>query len=329
MSSILSALEKQQNSQQKSLSINNYKRHPFSVWNIMFIGVLLLLLGLVVVLGYLVFTNGDTPLQQSKSNPVQVVKQKEKAVIQTAVPETQYAEEPLTQKPAKNIVISNGPKKMHKIVFTTREMPEYSENKVLNTAATLTDPYAQPANQDAATSSYQPANLDNSTLTAQNNIPISSQGNGTVETRTLEQPDNFGNETKIISSELQSKPQTNQGDLDYSTVSASLKERFELALLASENSPPPVQEAPPVDNRDLHEMSDSFQSLVPIINYEAHMYSSDLNERWIRINGERMVEGMQFKDTQLKLVEIEPNKSIFRLGRQSFTLESLTDWKGY
>jgi len=117
-------------------------------------------------------------------------------------------------------------------------------------------------------------------------------------------------------------------------VSEELKKRFELALLLN-----PIEEQSEIienndeeifsDGTDIHQMSSGFQNKVSPISYEAHVYSSIVEDRWIRINGERLIEGDFDSSGQLQLIEIQPQRSIFRVERQSFSLESLDDWKGY
>ncbi|MCP4324873.1 MAG: general secretion pathway protein GspB [Psychromonas sp.] len=125
--------------------------------------------------------------------------------------------------------------------------------------------------------------------------------------------------------------QTNDDD----APSSDLKKRFELAMLLTEIE----QDKNPVDDitheegmndgSDIREMSSDFQDKVPLIRYDSHMYSSVVADRWIRINGEILTEGEFDSTGQLELIEIQPQRSIFRLERQSFSVESLTDWKGY
>ena len=120
-----------------------------------------------------------------------------------------------------------------------------------------------------------------------------------------------------------------EDEIDYGAVSNDLQRRFELALLDI-----PEQEivsSPEIhhDGSDLHDMSAEFQKKVPSIQYDAHLYSTVVGERWIKINGENLKEGQFDGQGQIQLLKIQPNRSIFRVGRQSFSLESLTDWKGY
>ena len=137
-------------------------------------------------------------------------------------------------------------------------------------------------------------------------------------------------DTAIANEPVSSAVNSNaQNEVDYGAVSNDLQRRFELALLDI-----PKQEilsSPEIhhDGSDLHEMSAEFQKKVPSIQYDAHLYSTIVGERWIKINGENLKEGQFDKQDEIQLLKIQPNRSIFRVGRQSFSLESLTDWKGY
>lgn len=118
-----------------------------------------------------------------------------------------------------------------------------------------------------------------------------------------------------------------KSELDYSAVSNDLQQRFELALVDST-----IQEQSSAielssDGRDLHKMATQFQQKVPSIRYDTHIYSTIAQDRWIKINGKKLREGQFDSQGEIQLLEIQPNRSIFRLGRQSFSLESLTDWK--
>ena len=122
---------------------------------------------------------------------------------------------------------------------------------------------------------------------------------------------------------------TNNDEIDYSDVSSELKQRFQRALeKGQEQGQKPLVIAMSTST-DIHQMSAEFQQKVPIIRYDSHMYSTLAAERWIRINGETLKEGQFDARGDIELVEILPNQSVFRFGKQSFTLESLMDWQGY
>ena len=77
---------------------------------------------------------------------------------------------------------------------------------------------------------------------------------------------------------------------------------------------------------DIQNMSNTFQQKVPEIRYESHVYSSNKKDSWIKINNEKLKEGDVDRSGKLKVVDIEAQKTIFRLGRKNFSLESLVDW---
>ena len=131
------------------------------------------------------------------------------------------------------------------------------------------------------------------------------------------------------------KPIQKEQSVDLEDVPSDLQKRFELALILTDieqNEIPTeefTQEEGMNDGSDIRQMSSAFQNKVPFIRYDSHMYSSIVAKRWIRINGETLTEGDFDSTGQLELIEIQPQRSIFRLERQSFSVESLTDWKGY
>jgi len=125
--------------------------------------------------------------------------------------------------------------------------------------------------------------------------------------------------------------------LDYDEVPDELKKRFEQALLLTDLEDEQTQDQDSEqaeedrndDGSDIHQMSSAFQRNVAPISYDSHVYSTRSEERWIRINGEILKEGEFDSSGELQLIEIQPQRSIFRVQRQSFSLGSLTDWLGY
>ena len=64
------------------------------------------------------------------------------------------------------------------------------------------------------------------------------------------------------------------------------------------------------------------------MKYGAHVYSSVPANRTININGRDYHEGDEVV-SGVVLLRIEANACIFRVGSQSFSLNALTDWRGY
>ena len=126
----------------------------------------------------------------------------------------------------------------------------------------------------------------------------------------------------------QKKQHKVQPEIDYSNVSDELQQRFQDALLIREDQGQAFIESENSDGTDLYQMASGFQAQVPAISYDLHIYSSVAKERWIRINGEDLLEGQFDRSGEIQVVEILPDRTVFRLGSQSFSLQSLTDWRG-
>jgi len=73
------------------------------------------------------------------------------------------------------------------------------------------------------------------------------------------------------------------------------------------------------------QLSIAIQTQIPSMAFSAHMYSSDRQGRWVRINGRRLVEG-DFIAENLQLVNIEPQKVILSFKDEVFTMNALADW---
>lgn len=148
------------------------------------------------------------------------------------------------------------------------------------------------------------------------------------------------NSTEQIVLSGQKKQPEASPQIDYSNVSDDLAARFKNALamqaqdvhtdLSGEAADTVLsgEDSEADDGSDIREMSSAFQERVPSVSYDFHMYSTVAKDRWIRINGEDLKEGQFTSSGKIQVVEIQPNRTIFRLGKQSFSIESLTDWKG-
>jgi general secretion pathway protein B len=64
---------------------------------------------------------------------------------------------------------------------------------------------------------------------------------------------------------------------------------------------------------------------LPAMTFSAHMYASLPENRWVRVNGLRMVEG-DYIDDQLQIVNIEPQRVILSFRENVFSMNALTDW---
>ncbi|AEP29118.1 general secretion pathway protein GspB [Brumicola nitratireducens] len=75
----------------------------------------------------------------------------------------------------------------------------------------------------------------------------------------------------------------------------------------------------------IDQLSIAIQTQLPSMAFSAHMYSSDRDGRWVRVNGRRLVEG-DFIAEGLQLVNIEPQKVILSFKDEIFTMNALSDW---
>ena len=125
---------------------------------------------------------------------------------------------------------------------------------------------------------------------------------------------------------ISSQKDTNHISLD--DVPDDLQQRFALAVEEEKNTTftEYVDKDEELVTSDIASMPARFQYRVPVMHYDSHVYSTEAKDRWIRINGVDLRVGESLGE--IELVDILPHQSIFRLGKQSFTLESLQDWKG-
>ena len=112
-------------------------------------------------------------------------------------------------------------------------------------------------------------------------------------------------------------------------ISADVLARFRKAMTEVEDSPvtsPPVEiltsseSVPRVDQLPAWVMN-----RLPSMAFSAHMYASIDSERWVRVNGTRMVEGDKI-DEIIEIVRIEPQHVILNYSGQMFSMAALTDW---
>jgi general secretion pathway protein B len=64
---------------------------------------------------------------------------------------------------------------------------------------------------------------------------------------------------------------------------------------------------------------------LPSMSFSAHMYASEESERWVRVNGTRMMEG-DLIDSEVEIVRIEAQHVILSYSGQEFSMAALTDW---
>jgi general secretion pathway protein B len=136
-----------------------------------------------------------------------------------------------------------------------------------------------------------------------------------------------GNETSANKADnIINAPSTNAAD---PAVSAALLEKINKAIADLDNNDGGDSAARLTNNYDdlprVDQLSVAIQTQIPSMTFSAHMYSSNRDGRWVRVNGRRLVEGDYIAEN-LQLVNIEPQKVILSFNDEVFTMNALSDW---
>jgi general secretion pathway protein B len=111
-------------------------------------------------------------------------------------------------------------------------------------------------------------------------------------------------------------------------ISADLLNKFNKAIAQVSEQDEPVAPQTQTSNDDVPRIDQIpawVMTELPSMSFSAHMYASDSAERWVRVNGTRMVEG-DVIDTKVKIISIEPQHVILNYAGHEFSMAALTDW---
>ena len=64
---------------------------------------------------------------------------------------------------------------------------------------------------------------------------------------------------------------------------------------------------------------------LPSMNFSAHMYASQVDDRWVRVNGVQRFEG-DWIDDKVQIINIEAQRVILSFEGELFSMSALTDW---
>jgi len=129
---------------------------------------------------------------------------------------------------------------------------------------------------------------------------------------------------KPLNQNVPAQPESND-ELD--TVPDTLKNAFAQAVNSTETTADyEVTQGSRLSSRvqPVELLPDGLQSMLPSIKYQAHIYSSAADKRWIKINGRELYEGESIG--ALKLLEIAPDQSVLDFDGYEFSLKALQDW---
>ncbi|ASM49189.1 general secretion pathway protein B [Pseudoalteromonas espejiana DSM 9414] len=126
----------------------------------------------------------------------------------------------------------------------------------------------------------------------------------------------------------QSKPaETPQSNPELDAVPSKLKDAFAQAIKDSEQEQEyEVTQASRTSSRvePVELLPDGLQAMLPSIKYQAHIYSSSADKRWIKLNGRELYEGESIG--ALTVREITPEQSVLDFDGYEFSLKALQDW---
>ena len=196
---------------------------------------------------------------------------------------------------------------------------------------------SEPAPSAVETNSQPPEPIQQE-LAVENSLAIDSQSNSETSIA-----DNQGQsvEPATVSEnavlDVSTADETEDGELltqsaDDSSlegVSPELLQRFNQALEQLENQPESNQRETTVSVVDdiprVDQLPARLLTRLPAMTFSAHMYASNRDSRWVRVNGQQLYEGEWIEDG-LQIINIEPQRVVLSFRGELFAMAALTDW---
>ncbi|MCQ8890997.1 general secretion pathway protein GspB [Pseudoalteromonas carrageenovora] len=132
---------------------------------------------------------------------------------------------------------------------------------------------------------------------------------------------------KPVNSNAGQNTSTTQSDPELDAVPTKLKDAFAQAIKDSEQEQDyEVTQGSRTSSRvnPVELLPDGLQAMLPSIKYQAHIYSSSADKRWIKLNGRELHEGESIG--VLTVIEITPEQSVLDFDGYEFSLKALQDW---
>lgn len=114
-------------------------------------------------------------------------------------------------------------------------------------------------------------------------------------------------------------------DIDLSSLSPDLAMKVENALSRPSGGRTSPQRSAPVN--DLEGNAQRWQGRLPALNLQTHMYASDTQRRWVKINNVEYHQG-DVVDGQVTLKEIQPQAVIVEFQGEQIRIPALYEWEG-
>lgn len=197
---------------------------------------------------------------------------------------------------------------------------------------------------DSATPQQQAAGNDAEAIAAENNRaePEPAQQTATANNvKTVAEPATQranaqaggqpAGRTQPASEAIQSEGRVlNEPERNNVDVSPELMARFNKAVEAMDDEA--SQRAEPETKVTVHDNMPRVDQLpvrlltrLPTMNFSAHMYASQKEDRWVRVNGIQLMEG-DWIDERVQIVNINAQHVVLSFEDTLFTMAALTDW---
>ncbi|SFC44441.1 general secretion pathway protein GspB [Pseudoalteromonas denitrificans] len=221
-----------------------------------------------------------------------------------------------------------------KIQDTFVKQPSISENTNKQIAPILQQPSTQalPVQvqpilvQQAMPTQYQLVPVSN----MKNTLQLNQNSQVPVQAYTSSKPLDYS-QYKVVGKPIE-KPDSEDNKSNESEelaqLPASLKAAFANAVAATENDD--EYEVTTATNNSamaqpIQLLPDVIQSLVPALSYQAHVYATEADRRWIKLNNTELYEGDSLGP--LKVLEIAPEITLMSIEGYRFSLPAMDDWQ--
>jgi len=127
------------------------------------------------------------------------------------------------------------------------------------------------------------------------------------------------------SSKKKTETTSKTNDVVLSAEQSALAKQFSQVMqeMVDEDKAPKVEETLHAQALTLYPQW--YQNLVPALEFTTHIYASEKNERWVRVNNQVVKEG-ELITSEMRLVSIEPQQVIIEMQKRRFTLAALSSW---
>lgn len=96
-------------------------------------------------------------------------------------------------------------------------------------------------------------------------------------------------------------------------------------ILINQDRNLPSQQTKPQDVPRIDQLPAWVMNELPSMSFSAHMYASNPADRWVRVNGQRMLEG-DLIDNKVSIVQINSQQVILNYQGHQFSMQAMTDW---